>query len=207
MNQEMFMALVMTAIAYLIGSVSPSILLAKAKGIDIKNEGSGNAGTTNTLRVLGPGAAVFTLIVDIGKGFLAVWLGGYLMSYTNDFIIHQTMYLCAVGVACGHVWPLYFKFKGGKGVATAFGAMLAINPMIALIALGIAALGVAISRRMSVGSILGAVALPLLCLYFEFNFALGATFMAVLVLYTHRQNMMRLRMKTEPKMSFGKKGK
>jgi len=207
MNQAMFMALVVAAIAYLIGSISPSILLAKAKGIDIKKEGSGNAGTTNTLRVLGPGAAIFTLVIDICKGFFAVYLGGYLMSYTNDFIVHQSMYLCAVAVVCGHIWPLFFKFKGGKGIATAFGAVLAINWIVALIALGVAALGVAVSQRMSVGSLLAALSLPLLCLYFEFNFVMGATFLAVLVIYTHRENMIRLRMRTEPKISFGKKGK
>ena len=197
----------MAVVAYLIGSISPSIILAKVKGIDIKSEGSGNAGTTNTLRVMGPGAAVVTLILDIGKGLLAVYLGAYVSAFAGDFIMHQTMYLCAAGVVCGHIWPVFFKFHGGKGVATAFGAVLAVNWQVALMCLGIVVVGVAVSRRMSVGSLLGAVALPILCVFYEYNFLLGATFLAALVIYTHRQNLIRLRLGTEPKISFGKKGK
>lgn len=202
-----FTALGLALVAYLIGSISPSILLAKAKGVDIKKEGSGNAGTTNTLRVLGPSAAVITLIIDICKGFLAVYLGIYFSSFAGDFVMQQTTYLCAVAVVCGHIWPIFFKFKGGKGVATAFGAVLAVNWMVALIALAIVAVGVLVSRRMSVGSLLGGLALPFLCLYFEFNFLMGSFFLAVLVIHTHRANLVRLRNGTEPKINFGSKGK
>jgi len=203
----MVMALGMAVVAYLIGSISPSILLAKAKGVDIKKEGSGNAGTTNTLRVLGPSAAVITLIIDVCKGLLAVYLGILVTSSAGDFVMQQTSYLCAVGVVCGHIWPIFFKFKGGKGIATAFGAILMVNWLVALIALAVVALGVLISRRMSVGSLLGALALPFLCIYFEFDFLLGSFFLAVLVIHTHRANLQRLRNGTEPKISFGSKGK
>jgi len=203
----MFMALGFGVLAYLIGSISPSILLAKSKGVDIKKEGSGNAGTTNTLRVLGPKAAVITLIIDVCKGFLAVFIGAYFTSYAGAFVMNQTMYLCAVGVVLGHIWPIFFRFKGGKGIATAFGAILAVNWMVALIALAIVALGVLVSRRMSFGSLLGALALPFLCIYFEFDFLMGSFFLAVLVIHTHRANLVRLRNGTEPKISFGKKGK
>jgi acyl phosphate:glycerol-3-phosphate acyltransferase len=202
----MFMALGFGLLAYLIGSISPSILLAKSKGVDIKKEGSGNAGTTNTLRVLGPKAAVVTLVIDVCKGFLAVFIGAYFTAYAGEFVMNQTIYLCAVGVVLGHIWPIFFKFKGGKGIATAFGALLAVNWMVALIALAIVALGVLVSKRMSVGSLLGALALPFLCIYFEFDFLMGSFFLAVLVIHTHRANILRIKNGTEPKMSFGKKG-
>jgi acyl phosphate:glycerol-3-phosphate acyltransferase len=206
-QSAIFIALGFMVVAYLIGSISPSILLAKSKGVDIKKEGSGNAGTTNTLRVLGPSAAVITLVIDVCKGFLAVFGGAYFSAFAGDFVMNQTTYLCAVGVVCGHIWPIFFKFKGGKGIATAFGALLAVNWMVALIALAIVALGVLVSRRMSVGSLLGALALPFLCIYFEFNFLMGSFFLAVLVIHTHRANLVRLRNGTEPKISFGNKGK
>ena len=112
--------------AYLIGNISPAIILGKISGVDIKKEGSGNAGTTNVLRVLGKKAALITLIVDISKGFLAVRLG-MLLGY-------ETGAICAVAVFCGHIWPCFYRFKGGKGVATAFGALLSINWMLGLAA-------------------------------------------------------------------------
>ena len=90
-------------LAYFIGNISPSILLGKALGIDIKKEGSGNAGTTNALRVLGKKAAVITLIIDIGKGVLAVWLG---LRFGNETI----GMFCALAVFCGHIWPCVFSF-------------------------------------------------------------------------------------------------
>lgn len=206
-QSAIFIALGFMLAAYLIGSISPSILLAKAKGVDIKKEGSGNAGTTNTLRVLGPKAAVITLIIDVCKGFLAVYGGAYFSSFAGEFVMNQTTYLCAVGVVLGHIWPIFFKFKGGKGIATAFGALLAVNWMIALIALAVVALGVLVTKRMSVGSLLGALSLPFLCIYFEFDFLMGSFFLAVLVIHTHRANLVRLRNGTEPKISFGNKGK
>ena len=89
--------------AYLIGNISPAIILGKISGVDIKKEGSGNAGTTNVLRVLGKKAALITLIVDISKGFLAVRLG-MLLGY-------ETGAICAVAVFCGHIWPCFYRFK------------------------------------------------------------------------------------------------
>jgi glycerol-3-phosphate acyltransferase PlsY len=201
----MAMSLGMGVVAYLIGSISPSILLAKSKGIDIRQEGSGNAGTTNTLRVLGKQAAAITLILDILKGVAAVLLGTFVMSNFGEFPAAQTSYLCVVGVTLGHIYPLYFKFKGGKGIATAFGALTAMNPLLGLSALGVVALGTLISRRMSVGSLLGAMALPFLTMYFEMNFMFGAFFLGAITIYKHWPNIARLRAGTEPKISFGSK--
>ena len=137
MYEIMAMSLGMGIVAYLIGSISPSILLAKSKGIDIRQEGSGNAGTTNALRVLGKKAAVATLILDILKGVAAVLLGTFVMSNFGEFAAAQTSYLCAAGVTIGHIYPLYFKFKGGKGIATAFGALTALKPLPGLSAPGV----------------------------------------------------------------------
>ena len=99
-------------IAYLLGNISPSTLLAKAKGIDIHKEGSGNAGTTNALRVMGKKAGVITLVVDVLKGTVAVLIGFLLAGSAGEA-------WCVLAVFCGHVWPVFYKFKGGKGVATA----------------------------------------------------------------------------------------
>ena len=184
-------------IAYLLGNISPSIILGKLHGIDIKKEGSGNAGTTNALRVLGKKAALITLIIDIGKGVLAVVIGKLIGG-------EAVGYLCALAVFCGHIWPCFYRFKGGKGVATAFGAILAVNWILGLSALGIVAVGVALSQRMSVGSLLGSVAFPLICWLLEPDFIHIGCIMAVIVLIKHRANIGRLFRGEEPKMNFKK---
>ena len=180
-------------LAYFIGNISPSILLGKALGIDIKKEGSGNAGTTNALRVLGKKAAVITLIIDIGKGVLAVWLG---LRFGNETI----GMFCALAVFCGHIWPCVYSFKGGKGVATAFGALLAVNWVMAVITLLIVAIGLAVSRRMSVGSLLGTVSFPITCWFLERDFLYIGMVMALIVIIKHRANIARLIKGEEPKM-------
>ena len=184
-------------IAYLLGNISPSIILGKLHGIDIKKEGSGNAGTTNALRVLGKKAALITLIIDIGKGVLAVVIGKLIGGVAVG-------YLCALAVFCGHIWPCFYRFKGGKGVATAFGAILAVNWILGLSALGIVAVGVALSQRMSVGSLLGSVTFPLICWLLEPDFIHIGCIMAVIVLIKHRANIGRLFRGEEPKMNFKK---
>ena len=183
-------------IAYFIGNISPAIILGKLNGIDIKKEGSGNAGTTNVLRVLGKKAAVITLIVDILKGFLAVKLG---MILNYDVAI-----VCALAVFCGHIWPCLYKFRGGKGVATAFGAVVSVNWVLGLLALGIVAILVLITRRMSVGSIIAAALFPVLCYFLEPRFIVIGCIMAAIVLIKHRSNISRLIKGEEPKMSFKK---
>ena len=184
-------------IAYLLGNISPSIILGKLHGIDIKKEGSGNAGTTNALRVLGKKAALITLIIDIGKGVLAVVIGKLIGG-------EAVGYLCALAVFCGHIWPCFYRFKGGKGVATAFGAILAVNWILGLSALGIVAVGVALSQRMSVGSLLGSVTFPIICWLLEPDFIHIGCIMAVIVLIKHRANIGRLFRGEEPKMNFKK---
>lgn len=186
--------------AYLIGNISPSIILGKMSGIDIKKEGSGNAGTTNALRVLGKKAALITLVIDILKGVLAVCLG-MILGYTTGTV-------CALAVFCGHIWPCLYRFKGGKGVATAFGAILAVNPLLGLSVLAIVACGLLVSKRMSVGSLLGALTFPVICHLMEQGFFPIGCVMAVIVLWKHRSNISRLFKGEEPPMGiFKAKGK
>ncbi len=187
-------------LAYLIGSISPSIMLAKARGIDIKKEGSGNAGTTNALRVMGKKAGVITLIVDVLKGTCAVLLGTFICDEWIGM-------LCAVLVFCGHVWPVFYGFKGGKGVAVAFGALLRINPVLALCALAVVAAFVFISKRMSVGSIVGALSFPFIAYFLERDFLIPGIALALVIIIKHKANIVRLFKGEEPVMSIFEKKK
>ena len=188
---------VFIVIAYLLGSISPSIIQGRLAGVDIKKEGSGNAGTTNTLRVLGKKAALITLIIDICKAVLAVFLG----STQGDLC----SYICAVAVFAGHIWPVYFGFKGGKGVATAFGAILMVNWKLALIALAIAAVLTIVTKRMSVGSLFAALGMAVLSVFMEKGFWPYAAVIAIVIIIKHRANIKRLLSGTEPPISFKKK--
>ena len=171
-------------IAYFLGNISPATLLARAVGKDIKKEGSGNAGTTNALRVLGKKAALITLIVDIGKGFIAVKIG-------FAFV--------------GHIWPIVFKFKGGKGVAVAFGAILGVNWQLALLALLVVAIVVALTRMVSLGSITAAASFPVFAYFMEPDFFYIGIVMAALLIYAHRGNIKRIVKGEESRLSLGKK--
>ena len=192
--------IVVLAIAYLMGNISPSILIGKAKGIDIRKEGSGNPGTTNTLRVMGKKAAVVVLLVDILKGTLAVVLSGVL------FGEQMAMAACAV-VFIGHVWPVLFGFRGGKGVATAFGALTGLCPWLGLGCLAVVLLAVAVTRYVSFGSIFGALACPVLSAFLIRPFLPYACVMAAIVIWRHRSNIVRLIHHEENKLSFHSAGK
>lgn len=194
---ETFLYVIVILVAYFIGNISPAIIIGKIKGIDIRTEGSGNAGTTNVLRVLGKKAALTTLIVDILKGFVAVLIGFLIAGYSAGTI-------CALAVFIGHIWPVLYKFKGGKGAATAFGAVLQINWIIALIALGIAAIVLIISKRMSAGSIASAITLPAITYFMEPDFFYVSLIIVAVILFKHKANIARLIKGEEPKLSFKK---
>lgn len=199
MSTDHIMLAAALVVAYFIGNISPSTLLAKAKGIDIKKEGSGNAGTTNALRVMGKKAAIITLVIDILKGVVAVAIGWLTADQTGAM-------LCVLFVMLGHVWPILLKFKGGKGIATSFGALLALDPVIALIELGIVALVTLISKRMSVGSIGGLALLPVVAYFRMPGFVWISIIMAAIMIFKHRANIVRLAHGEEPKLSFLDKG-
>ncbi|MDY6038173.1 MAG: glycerol-3-phosphate 1-O-acyltransferase PlsY [Eubacterium sp.] len=191
-----FIALII--FSYVLGNISPSTILAKARGLDIKSEGSGNAGTTNALRVLGAKAALITLVIDIGKGFMAVFVSGL-------FLGQMQCSFCALAVFLGHVWPVLIKFKGGKGVATAFGAILAVNWKLALICLLIVVLIVLLTRMVSLGSVSAAIAFPFLAFFLEKEFMIPGLIMAAVLLYKHKGNIQRILKGEENKISFRRK--
>ena len=186
------------AIGYLFGLFQTGYLYGKWHHMDIRKYGSGNSGTTNALRVMGKKAGAITLVVDILKGTCAVVLGYLLAGNTGAM-------WCVVAVFCGHVWPVFFGFRGGKGVATAFGALLGLNPLMALATLAIVVIGVLITRRMSVGSILGAICFPVLSYFMEPDFVHLGIIVAVIVLVKHRSNIGRLIRGEEPIMSIFEK--
>ncbi len=184
--------------SYTIGNISPSTILARSRGIDIKAAGSGNAGTTNALRVLGPKAALITLIVDIGKGFLPVSVAMKLLGL-------PWAGLCALAVFAGHVWPVFLRFRGGKGVAAAFGAILAIDWRIALICLAAAAVIVLVSRMVSLGSVSAAVLFPVLCFFMNEKMLISGIIMAVILIFKHKSNIARIAEGKENRLNFKKK--
>ena len=189
--------IIITAIvSYFVGSVSPAILLGKARGINIKKEGSGNAGTTNVLRVMGGKAALITLTVDILKGVLPALI------FASVFGSDTYGYIACIAAIFGHVFPIYYGFKGGKGVAVAFGGLLGVNWKIALLCLLTVVVFTLISKRMSVGSIAGAASAIIYALIFEKSFLIYIIIMAGTIIYMHRGNIKRLINHEEPTLSF-----
>jgi acyl phosphate:glycerol-3-phosphate acyltransferase len=194
--------------AYLLGSIPFGLLLAKLfGGGDVRKAGSGNIGATNVARVVGPLAGILTLAFDTVKGVAAVWLAG---RFTNESA--TWMMIAGFVVLLGHCFPLWLKFKGGKGVATALGVFLALCPLAAVSALLLFVICVAYWRYVSLGSVAAAAAMPLL-VYFLWAphhappiiIDVGTLAIALLVIYKHDGNLQRLVEGTEPRFSFSKK--
>jgi glycerol-3-phosphate acyltransferase PlsY len=184
-------------ISYFLGNISPAILIGRAMGVDIRKEGSGNAGTTNVLRVLGKKAAAATLAIDILKGVAAVLLGAYAGGT-------EIAMACGLAALIGHIWPMVFQFRGGKGIATAFGIILTLEPFLGLIEAAIALICLLISKRVSVSNLAAAACLPFLAYSFHPYYLPLTAAMAVIVIFKHRANIKRLAKGTEPKISFKK---
>jgi acyl phosphate:glycerol-3-phosphate acyltransferase len=192
---------------YLLGSIPFGLILTKLFGAgDVRKAGSGNVGATNVARVAGTAAGVATLVLDAGKGAAAVWLA---MRFAND----SATWLVIAGMAAmiGHCFPVWLRFHGGKGVATAAGMFLVLCPLAALGAIGVFVLVVLFWRYVSLGSIAAAAAMPLL-IYFlwaprhapPLMVTFGAFAAAMLVVYKHDANIQRLVEGREPRFSFGK---
>lgn len=196
---------VTVVIAYFMGNISPAILIGRMYGIDIKKEGSGNAGTTNVLRVLGKKAAAATLIIDILKGVFAVLLGMGVGAYLlqPDYALVLTM-VCGFAAFLGHIWPLAFGFKGGKGVATAIGIIMTVDVKLGLLVATVALLVIALSKRVSAGSVIGAIFFPIAAYFVNPSYTLWAILMALVVIIKHRENIKRLLSGTEPKFNLKK---
>ena len=209
--------IIMGMIAYLIGSINFSILISKkVAGFDVREKGSGNAGTTNMLRTVGKGAAAVTLILDILKGVAAIYVGilyGNIVSKLANLQLDNSILVQIAGilVIIGHTYPIYFGFKGGKGVATALGILLTTNYQIGLICLVFALILIILTRMVSVGSIAAAILFPVLTLFLpQENFIVSGNYfvysilIAIIVVFNHRANVRRLLNGTENTLSFKK---
>ena len=219
----MLLLAIIVILSYLVGSIPNSILISKAvSGIDIRNHGSGNAGGTNVMRVLGWKYGLVVIFLDALKGAIAVVIISRLfygplpfenVSPFDDFTLVQI--IAGMSAVIGHIWTVFAGFKGGKGIATALGMLLTLITIDMLIAVGIFALVVLISRYVSLGSIIAAISVPS-TLFIRENlfhvdipgystllpFIIGVS---VLVIFTHRKNLARLINGSENKISFRKK--
>ena len=205
---------VITAIiAYLIGSVNFSVILSKKMaGFDVREKGSGNAGTTNMLRSVGKKAAALTLICDVLKGVVAILIAmfiGWAFKVENQALLVQ---IAGIAVVLGHTFPIFFGFKGGKGVATSLGILIMSNWQIGLICLVFGVLLIALTRMVSLGSCAAAVLFPVLTLFITDNYIVSqgsgyliySIIIAVIVLFNHRSNIKRIMAGKENKISFKK---
>ena len=204
--------IIIAIIAYAIGSINFSVLISKKMaGFDVREKGSGNAGTTNMLRSVGKKAAAITLLCDILKGVVSIGIAliaGNIVKNVDKAVLVQ---IAGILVVVGHTFPIFFEFKGGKGVATSLGVIMMINWKIGLICLVFALVIMAFSRMVSMGSVGAAILFPVLTLFINTNFIVEASGMkyfifsvilAAMVIFNHRANIKRIANGTENKLSF-----
>ena len=202
--------IIITIVAYLLGSIPTSVWISRAFfNIDIREYGSGNAGATNTFRVLGIKAGIIVFIVDILKGFLAVNLihfTKYYIPHSGDYINIQL--LLGIVAMLGHIFPIYVGFKGGKGVATLFGVICAISFYPTLIMAGIFFITLILTRYVSLSSMISGFSFPVLIIVIfketTPTLVIFSLIMAVLMLFTHQKNIERLLRKEEKKANLPK---
>ncbi len=186
-------ALLIALGAYLIGSLSFAVIVAKLMGLpDPRSFGSGNPGATNMLRTGKKTAALLTLLGDLAKGWLAVWLAGMVGAQFGIQIL--ATHLAALAVFLGHLFPVFFGFKGGKGVATALGILLALNPWLGLATLAVWASVFAMTRLSSLAALTASVSAPILGAYFTDSRVtiLTLCILTALLIWRHRGNIKRL---------------
>ena len=209
----MLAIIVVAVISYLIGSINFSVLISKrVAGFDVRQKGSGNAGTTNMLRSVGKGAAAITLVCDILKGVVAVVIA-FLIGLIANNEAALLVQIAGIAVVIGHTFPVFFEFKGGKGVATALGVLICINWKVGLICLIFAIIMMAVTRMVSVGSCTAAVLYPILTLFGvqkdffivkEGSYLIFSLLLALLIIFNHRENIKRILAGKENKLSFKK---
>lgn len=206
--------IIIAIIAYAIGSINFSVIISKKMaGFDIREKGSGNAGSTNMLRSIGKKAAILTLICDVLKGVIAILIAviaGKIVKNVDQAMLVQ---IAGILVVIGHTFPIFFEFKGGKGVATSLGVLLMINWKIGLICLVFALVIMALGRIVSLGSVGAAILCPVLTLFIHSNYIVEATgikylvfglILAAIVIFNHRANIQRIANGTESRLSFKK---
>jgi len=204
---------IITIIAYLIGSINFSIIISKKfAGFDVREKGSGNAGTTNMLRSVGKKAAALTLLCDILKGVIAILIAIIAGAIIKDLDKALLVQLAGIAVVIGHTFPIFFGFRGGKGVATSLGVLLMANWQIGLICLVFAVALIALTRMVSLGSVGAAILYPVLVMFIHTNYTVPqgsgylifSIILALLVAFNHRANIKRLLEGKENKISFKK---
>lgn len=191
MNQ-LVMACIPVVIAYLMGSISFSYVFGRlVKGIDIREHGSGNAGATNTYRVMGKRVAIIVLVLDVCKAVLAIWIAKWIAVDQIWVAISA-----AIAVICGHNWPIFFHFRGGKGIASTIGAMATLCFFPTLLAALLAIITIAITRYVSLGSLLLTGSLPILIWIMRIphqnELIIASILIAALAYYQHRSNIVKL---------------
>lgn len=200
-------------LSYLVGSIPTALLMGRIlKGVDVRNVGSGNVGAANTFRVLGPIPGVVCLLLDAGKGVLAVLVVAAIFSHTSPLSLTMTKILGGAVAISGHIFPVWIGFKGGKGVGTGAGVLFSLLPLEAAGAFLFFVLVVALTRYISLGSILAVIFMAVAILVEKYGFGLEVRtefiyltiVLSVLILLTHRSNIKRLLEGTEGK--FGGKG-
>lgn len=204
--------IIIAIVAYLIGSISFSVIISKKMaGFDVREKGSGNAGSTNVLRSVGKKAAAITLVCDILKGVVAILIAVLIGNVVKDIDRALLVQVASIAVVVGHTFPIFFGFKGGKGVATSLGVLLLINWQIGLICLVFALVIMALTRMVSAGSVLAAILFPVLTLFIgqehfivSGNYFVFSVIMALIVAFNHRTNISRILNGTENKLSFKK---
>ncbi len=197
----MIVKILIVILSYLIGSISPAIILCKLRySVDIRTLGSGNAGTTNVLRNFGKKMAGLTLLLDALKGILC-YLNGYVVLGSYEMAL-----VCGLAAIIGHIFPIFSGFKGGKGVATTLGLCLVAAPKAGIIAVVAALIIMAVSRRISLGSILGALIFVIMTavLKYETYVVVWAAVIAAIIWIKHSGNIKRLLSGTEPKFTLKK---
>jgi glycerol-3-phosphate acyltransferase PlsY len=196
------MGLLGIVIAYLLGAIPFGYLLTRfATGKDVRSEGSGNIGATNVLRAAGRGAAAATLVLDMAKGFAAVWIAGWLTDGSPGWMADA-----ALAVMVDHAFPIFLGFKGGKSVATFTGAFLYLTPIPALAGIIVFVITVVVTRYISAASIMAAATFPMGVWLIDHptpNVVVAAVIAAAIVIYRHKENMRRMRAGKEPLFRWG----
>ena len=209
--------IIMALIAYAIGSVNFSVIISKKMaGFDVREKGSGNAGSTNVLRTVGKKAAIITLVCDILKGVVAILIALLVGLIAGESASKAILVeVAALAVVLGHTFPVFFGFRGGKGVATSLGIILLVNWKIGLICLVFALALMALTRMVSLGSISASVLFAVLTMFItdsyvagiehDFSFVVFGLLLAAFVIFNHRSNLKRILNGTENKLNFKKK--
>ena len=197
------MTIIALLLSYFLGAIPFVVIVGKMRGVDVRAVGSGNTGTTNVWRTLGPKAGAIVFALDVAKGLASPFIARALIAPTE----YSWIAICAAMAIIGHTFSIFLKFRGGKGIATGLGAALGLMPVPALIAFVIWGGVLLLSRMISVASIAACIALPLLALAFQVPsaYVMVIAIIALLAILKHIPNMKRIAAGTEPKINIGKK--